>query len=29
MAHLLYEPDDAGALLLAEGHGAGQAVELP
>lgn len=29
LAHLLYEPDDAGALFLAEGHGAGQAVELP
>jgi hypothetical protein len=27
--HLLNEPDDADGLLLAEGQGAGQAVELP
>lgn len=27
--YLLYKPDDAGTLFLAEGHGAGQAVELP
>lgn len=29
LAHLLYKPDDAGTLFLAEGHGARQAVELP
>lgn len=28
-AYLFYEPDDAGTLLLAEGHRARQAVELP
>lgn len=29
LAYLLYQPDDAGTLLLAEGHGTRQAVELP